>query len=1769
MGYKEDLEANLNAIRRAKYLIDNKIKPSDNDIKIINSFVSWGNFKELLYPYNLDWQFLTTVKTTLSRENSTKSFINELQEIFPEDFERIFENIKSSISTSFYTDPNLVKSLFSRIDENSEINSFLDPCVGGGVFIDEFITRYPTVPKANIYAIDIDTIATLLIKAKHPDINVINIGFEKFISPIKFDLISSNIPFGNDKIYDPTIKIANATERIHNYFLYKSNELLADNGILQLISTGGLINTRANSEVLSYVEKDVSISALVPLSTDAFKGTEVNAYYIEAQKDGNPKKTFFSTFIVTEDQIILNSAIKKDDFNLYIHKNPYGKPEYAVNGNNAETINYLDNLPKLLYKSIFSGIERIAEFYIGIELIGQISKDNFNNKYLIKQNNNDKIWLTGKEFKQEIHQFYNTLLYTSKEKKENIKIISNNDGFIKYFDDTYLKKFANEIKLITESQSINIKNSIYSNANIIQGELVKIDDKFYKLNGEKLEKIEEFDPALYNSYYSLKSSYKKYLSDPTNELFKNILKENYDYILENNFDTRLEGIDTFGFFFKTLNSNVFSKNHEIQLTSKESLYKVLNYHDAFTLQDIQQHCNLSTDEVLAELNELIIFNPLLNKYQQKEYFLSGNLFQLVDKISLLDGNFDEILAEIKSNFPERIHYPEIKIQFGTRWIVQKHIVDFINKKFNCEFAFNYDPKTDFLVVNPLTYSEMYRNQGFITLGNRYIHAEDIILNAFYHTYPIVTYSEMVDGTRVTYTDKESTELFKRRIDGLRNSFSEYMATISSEDKLEIEEYYNKTRNFKSYKPNGDHLTFDDIDLAAVGIKEINSHQKNAIWKNVMNGGGLIDHEVGLGKTLTMILEAHLLKKVGKVAKPMIIGLPANYGDIKREFEKIVPNAKILFLDNDKNFSTSNRQATLLSIATEDWDVVIASHSQYKMLKMPTDKEIGYIESAIDNCKNNLFNIKNEFGNSDVSKKQLFGLEKKIKTLESRLTIKLDNIRKNSEDNIITFDQMGIDHIIVDESHQFKNLDLETRHERVAGLSSQGSERSLNLLIGAEVIREKRNLENYGISLYSGTPIANQLAECYTLKKYMIPGVLKDMNISNFDSWASNFIIKATEYEVNTVGNIVSKERFRYYINVPDLAAIYGSFTDIMTGEIAKIDRPKANEKLIVTPELSSQRRFMKKLERFLNTGDSSKLGLEKPLNIDSASSAKSIVAMNLAFKASLDMRLINSSYKDDPKSKINELVRNIVEHYTKNNDIRSTQIAFIDTSTPKQSFTEKRILEQVENNTFTNVYDDIAGKLLKAGIKPDEIAYIHDYNTAKKKETLNKKMNAGDIRILLGSTEKAGTGLNVQKRLMKVYNVTIPWRPSDLKQRVGRIERQGNEYSKLYNDNKADVITLATEKTFDNLKINTVANKAKFINQLKEATINKNIEREIDEGAMDENTGLTLAEFQAQISGDTTLLDYTKVQKSIEDILKQKKEIENNQAVIRAKIENSIKEISSRQKAIDIINSLLHDNIYDDTLHYLEVKEPSDKTLKQYYEQIESDNAIPNVETEIAEYKGFKMFHKYVKTLNNTDLFGDNFHQYVVKKDNFSYMISDGSRNGASINHFQNIINSLERRNEKNNEQCEKEKLRLSELKEIPVPSWDKTKELLLNDLALQKQILESKISERQEYLKSLDPKVIEGYRTIETTDQLKYTIENDLLGIPNQTEIFNVTSEVYDVMNAISSAEIGFDSFAIGMSETGIYKSTSVIISDYDILNSEINYDVFRAKEQSNEIKM
>ncbi len=500
------------------------------------------------------------------------------------------------------------------------------------------------------------------------------------------------------------------------------------------------------------------------------------------------------------------------------------------------------------------------------------------------------------------------------------------------------------------------------------------------------------------------------------------------------------------------------------------------------------------------------------------------------------------------------------------------------------------------------------------------------------------------------------------------------------------------------------------------------------------------------------------------------------------------------------------------------------------------------------------------------------LEVKLKTLQHDI--------ENRKDDIVDFKMMGIDHLFVDESHQFKNLMFNTRHTRVAGLGNvDGSQKALNLLFAIRTIQERTNAD-MGATFLSGTTISNSLTELYLLFKYLRPRALAKQGINSFDAWAAIYARKTTDYEFSVANNIVAKERFRYFIKVPELAQFYSEITDYRTAKDIGIDRPNKNEVLCNIPPTPDQEDFIQSLMQFAKNGDATLLG-RLPLS-QREEKAKMLIATDYARKMSLDMRLVSGIYEDHPDNKASHCAANIAKYYKEFNAQKGTQFVFSDLGTYKPG--------------EWNVYAEIKRKLVEDhGIPANEVRFIQEAKNDKQRKDLINGMNEGKIRVLFGSTSMLGTGVNAQKRAVAVHHLDTPWRPSDLAQRDGRAIRKGNEVAKFFADNKVAVIIYAVEKSLDSYKFNLLYNKQLFIDQLKTNNLTK---RTIDEGSMDEKSGMNFSEYVAILSGNTDLLDKAKLEKQIAGLESEKQAFNRSKFSAKSKVENYTEMLQSTQSRL-------------------------------------------------------------------------------------------------------------------------------------------------------------------------------------------------------------------------------------------------------------------------------
>ena len=911
-------------------------------------------------------------------------------------------------------------------------------------------------------------------------------------------------------------------------------------------------------------------------------------------------------------------------------------------------------------------------------------------------------------------------------------------------------------------------------------------------------------------------------------------------------------------------------------TPMEALTASLNKYGKVNIEYMSSLVDMDQDTLTQNLEGHIYYNPLVENYEIKDRFIAGNVVAKAEAVrSWIEREEERIkdfpgydgvepfiamskdsLKALEEARPRRIEFDELDFNFGERWIPTGIYSAYMSYLFHTDVKIAYSSSMDEYSAEAsrknMTIWEEFCVKGYY----RTYDGMNLLKHALHNTVPDIKKSAGKDenGHDIKVPDSEAIQLANAKIDEIRNGFSEWLEAQSPEFKERLVDLYNDKFNcFVRPQYDGSHQTFPDLNMKMLGdrynISSIYQSQKDCVWMLLQNGGGICDHQVGTGKTLIMCMAAHEMKRLGMAHKPMIIGLKANVAEIAMTYQSAYPNARILFAD-EKSFKADNRVAFFNNMKNNDYDCIIMSHDQFGKIPQSPEIQERILREELDAVEENLEVVRQQGG--DISRAMLKGLVKR----KENLTAKLETVRykmDNERDTVVDFKQMGIDHIFVDESHQFKNLIFNTRHTRVAGLgNADGSQRALNLLYAIRTIQERTG-KDLGATFLSGTTISNSLTELYLLFKYLRPKELERQDIRCIDAWLAIFAKKTTDFEFNVTNRIVQKERFRYFIKVPELAAFYNEVTDYRTAEDVGVDRPHKNEILHNIPPTPQQEDFIAKLMEFAESGNVTILGRE-PLS-QTEEKAKMLIATDYARKMALDMRLISPAYEDDPNNKASHSAKMIAGYYRKYDAHKGTQFVFSDLSTYKPG--------------EWNIYSEIKRKLVEDyGIPAHEIRFIQECKTERSRKAVIEAMNNGDVRVLFGSTSMLGTGVNAQRRAVAVHELECPWRPSDLEQREGRAIRAGNEIAKLYADNKVDVIIYAVEKSLDSYKFNLLHCKATFISQLKRGALGA---RTIDEGAMDEQNGMNFSEYMAILSGNTDLLDKAKLEKRIASLESERK----------------------------------------------------------------------------------------------------------------------------------------------------------------------------------------------------------------------------------------------------------------------------------------------------------
>ena len=1077
---------------------------------------------------------------------------------------------------------------------------------------------------------------------------------------------------------------------------------------------------------------------------------------------------------------------------------------------------------------------------------------------------------------------------------------------------------------------------------------------------------------------------------------------------------------------------------------EEALTASLNKFGRIDLPYMTELSDMPELELTEALKGRIYYNPLIDGYEIADRFIAGNVIEKAERIEeWLKENPDhaivrESLEALKASIPEPIAFEDLDFNFGERWIPTGVYSAYMSHLFNTQVSIVYSDSMDEYSakcsMKTMAITDEYMVKGYY----RNYDGMSLLKHALHNTCPNMMKSigEDEHGNDIKVRDSEGIQLANAKIDEIRNGFTEWLEEQSDSFKERLTTMYNRKFNcFVRPKYDGSHQTFPGLDLKALGgkygIKSVYPSQKDCVWMLLQNGGGICDHAVGTGKTLIMCMAAHEMKRLGMAHKPMIIGLKANVAEIAATYQTAYPNARILYA-SEKDFSTKNRVSFFNNIKNNDYDCVIMSHDQFGKIPQSPELQRQILQAELDTVEENLEVIRTQ--GKDVSRGMLKGLEKRKQNLEVKLQKIAYSIEQRTDD-VVDFRMMGIDHLFVDESHQFKNLMFNTRHDRVAGLgNSEGSQKALNMLFAIRTIQERTG-RDLGATFLSGTTISNSLTELYLLFKYLRPKELERQDIRCFDAWAAIFAKKTTDFEFNVTNNIVQKERFRYFIKVPELAAFYNEITDYRTAEAVGVDRPEKNEILHNIPPTPEQEDFIQKLMEFAKTGDATILG-RLPLS-ETEEKAKMLIATDYARKMALDMRMIDPTCEDHPDNKASHCAKMIADYYKRYDNHKGTQFVFSDLGTYRPG--------------EWNVYSEIKRKLIEDyGIPSSEIRFIQECKNERARKAVIAAMNEGSVRVLFGSTSMLGTGVNAQRRCVAIHHLDTPWRPSDLAQRDGRGVRAGNEIAKLYADNKVDVIIYAVEKSLDSYKFNLLHCKQTFISQLKSGALGA---RTIDEGAMDEKSGMNFSEYMAILSGNTDLLDKAKLEKKIASLEGERKsfnkgkrdsetklqsktaELGNNKASLKGMTEDYGKFMGKAKKDKDgnILNLITLDGVESTNL----------EVIGKHLQMLAEKETTGGQYKRIGEIYGFPVKIVSETSFENGLPFVDN--RFFVEG-NYKYQYNYGhiakSDPIAAANNFLNALQKIPSYMEQYDSRCKAMEKEIPQLEEVAGKTWKKEEEL-------------------------------------------------------------------------------------------------------------------------------
>ena len=1424
MSPMERLETNVEALEVLRTLLTEGREATPEERATLGKLRGWGGIN---VPDNYTARF-----TPLAMNPLQKRLVAVVNALDPNGERKLLDSLRTASLTSYYTPIPIARAMHAIAEQAGYKGNgnMLDPSMGNGVF--EGSMAKGVQQSTNIRGVELDWLTGQIAQKLYPDAHINITGFQDAHIPQDYyDYVVSNIPFGSLQITDldwqknPSPIRKAAQGKIHNYFAVKMIESTRPGGLCVIMTSNAIMDTPGNMMIREYITEKCEVLGAIRLPNNTFKGagTRVVTDVIYLRKFRNVDESIrfkdradywseiATPFKYTEKQPLddKNGATHQVNYNTYYQLHPENIIGTPVAGGQYSDEAY-DQESNLSTDELAQQLETIGRRFMDER------KKRFGN---ITVNTNTP----RAEIQERIKE-----RYKGNGRYESSGNIVVQDGKIGKLEGT---KEGNVTQLMFAEQKLGSATvaqvTDYANLRSLLKQLIHVQIENYTS-----DRIDEVRKQMQQAYTAYTKKYGK-LCEKKNAFIEEDIDGYQVRALEQWKDGKFVGM-----------ADIYTKN---TIASERDMNDVSDP-QAAVLNSLAEYGNINTEYLQRVLGDnfaeackgLIFEDPShQGEYIARDVYLSGDVVTKLEyarQMAEEDSRFQENVTALEAIQPKRKEFGEFPCHMGARWIPVQIYNDFLNEIFGVrgnwkgqKTGITYVEATNEYIFNFVP-SEFGGNAAKYATSRK--SASDIFQAALLDKDITVKYK---DDEGKEHTDQEATDAARDKVAELREAFEDWVPQ-KPERVQQLTDTYNSVFNrhvLPTY--NGQHLNIVGLQ----GMK-LRPHQKDAVWRIINQRGGIVDHIVGAGKSLVMQASIMEMRRMGIAKKPMILALKSTTQQIANEFRQAFPAARVL-APTEADFSTQNRKRFLAQIAVNDYDCIILSHEQYSALDHTEAIKRSFIEDQIAQLDNLLEYLYGQKDESQLTKKQIKGLEKRKENLKERLK-KLELIRTDEE---FVFENLGVDYLFVDECQAFKNLMFQTSYSQIAGLGNpEGSERSTKLLYGVRALQEMHQ-GDMGTVFLSGTTITNSLSELYNIFNYLRPNEMARMGLNTFDAWASTFAVRSTEAEFGATNELKEKSRFRKFEGLQELSRLYTEIADVRNDNNLELPKPKLHTVFVSIPISDTMKKINDAITDMVKNHNGSFF------NINPANDYKypwSLSATNLAKLATLSPKLIDPSY-DDENGKIFHVCENIKKIYDQFNDQKGVQLVFCDAGVPGPG---KKY----------DAYTDIIRRLTKDyGIPRSEIADIHEAGDDAKRQALFKKVNEGKVRIVIGGTKNMGTGVNVQQRVVAMHHLDIPWTPADVNQRNGRGSRQGNEIARDYNNNQVDAYYYAVERTLDTYRYQLQDVKGKMIDSFKMANVGVN---EFDEGGGDDN--MSPAEMVAILSGNPVILDKAKQDKLVDKL---------------------------------------------------------------------------------------------------------------------------------------------------------------------------------------------------------------------------------------------------------------------------------------------------------------